>query len=67
MPFLYQIGQNLAAPLFGHSTFYIQPFLSYSAEQSSSWQHCLSAGAYTTTLYVMVDIVKGGGRAPPPL
>ncbi len=25
----------------------------------------LSAGAYTTTLYVMVDIVKGGGRAPP--
>jgi hypothetical protein len=26
----------------------------------------LSAGAYTTTLYVMVDIVKGGGRAPQP-
>ncbi len=24
----------------------------------------LSAGAYTTTLCVMVDIVKGGGRAP---
>ncbi len=24
-----------------------------------------SAGAYTTTLYVMVDIVKVGGRAPP--
>jgi hypothetical protein len=24
------------------------------------------AGAYTTTLYVMVDIVNGGGRAPPP-
>ncbi len=22
--------------------------------------------AYTITLYVMVDIVKGGGRAPPP-
>ncbi len=26
----------------------------------------LSAGAYTTTLYVMVDIVKRGGRAPTP-
>jgi hypothetical protein len=28
----------------------------------------LSAGAYTATLFVMVDIVKGGGRAvhPPP-
>ncbi len=26
----------------------------------------LSAGVYTTTLYVMVDRVKGGGRAPPP-
>jgi hypothetical protein len=26
----------------------------------------LSAGAYTTTLYVMVDRVKGGGRAPSP-
>ncbi len=28
----------------------------------------LSAGAYTTALYVMimVDIVKGGGRRPPP-
>ena len=25
-----------------------------------------SAGAYTTTLYVTVDIVKGGGRAPLP-
>ncbi len=25
-----------------------------------------SAGAYSTTLYVMVDIVKGGGSAPPP-
>jgi hypothetical protein len=25
-----------------------------------------SAGAYTATLYVMVTIVKGGGRAPPP-
>jgi hypothetical protein len=25
----------------------------------------LSAGVYTTTLYVMVNIVKGGGRAPP--
>jgi hypothetical protein len=25
----------------------------------------LSAGAFTTTLYVMVDIVKGAGRAPP--
>ncbi len=24
------------------------------------------AGEYTTTLYVMVDIVKGDGRAPPP-
>jgi hypothetical protein len=27
----------------------------------------LSAGAYTTILYVMVDKVKGDGRAPPPL
>ncbi len=27
----------------------------------------LSAGAYTTTLYVMVDIVKGCGRAHPTL
>jgi hypothetical protein len=27
----------------------------------------LSAGLYTTFLYVMVDIVKGGGRAPPTL
>ncbi len=26
----------------------------------------LSAGAYTTTLYLMVDRVKRGGRAPPP-
>jgi hypothetical protein len=26
----------------------------------------LSAGAYTTTLLVMVDRVKWGGRAPPP-
>ncbi len=25
----------------------------------------LSAGAYTTTFYVMVGIVQGGGRAPP--
>ncbi len=25
-----------------------------------------SAGAYTTTLSVMVDVVKGGGRATPP-
>jgi hypothetical protein len=25
----------------------------------------LSAGGYTTTLYVMVTIVKGGGHAPP--
>jgi len=25
------------------------------------------SGAYTTTLYMMVDIVKGGGRALPPL
>jgi hypothetical protein len=25
-----------------------------------------SAGAYAATLYVMVDKVKGGGRAPPP-
>jgi hypothetical protein len=25
----------------------------------------LSAGAYTATLFVMVDIVKGGVRAPP--
>jgi hypothetical protein len=25
----------------------------------------LSAGAYITTLFVIVDIVKGGGRAPP--
>jgi hypothetical protein len=25
-----------------------------------------AAGAYTTTVYVMVDIVKGGRRAPPP-
>jgi hypothetical protein len=25
----------------------------------------LTAGAYTTTVNVMVDIVKGGGRAPP--
>jgi hypothetical protein len=25
----------------------------------------LSAGAYTATLYVMVTIKKGGGRAPP--
>ncbi len=25
----------------------------------------LLAGAYTTTVYVMADIVKGGGRAPP--
>ena len=28
---------------------------------------CLSAGAYTTTLYVKVDGVKEGGRAPPTL
>jgi hypothetical protein len=27
----------------------------------------LCAGAYTTILYVMVDIVKGGRRAPPTL
>jgi hypothetical protein len=26
----------------------------------------LSSGAYTTTLLVMVDRVKRGGRAPPP-
>jgi hypothetical protein len=26
----------------------------------------LSAGAYTTILYAMVDIVKGDGRAPLP-
>jgi hypothetical protein len=26
----------------------------------------LESGEYPTTLYVMVDIVKGGGRAPPP-
>ncbi len=26
----------------------------------------IGAGAHTTTLYVMVDIVKGGGRAPSP-
>ncbi len=26
----------------------------------------LSAGVHTTTLIVMVDRVKGGGRAPPP-
>jgi hypothetical protein len=26
--------------------------------------YALSAGAYTATLYVMVNIVKGGGRAP---
>jgi hypothetical protein len=26
----------------------------------------LSAGAYTTTLLLMEDRVKGGGRAPPP-
>jgi hypothetical protein len=26
----------------------------------------LSAGAYTTTLHVIVDRVKGGGRAPSP-
>ncbi len=25
----------------------------------------LSARAYTPTLYMMVDIVKGGGRSPP--
>jgi hypothetical protein len=25
----------------------------------------LSAGAYTATLYVMVNVVKGCGRAPP--
>jgi hypothetical protein len=24
------------------------------------------AGAYTATLYVMVTVVKGGGRGPPP-
>jgi hypothetical protein len=29
--------------------------------------HALSAGAYTTTLYVMVDIVKEGGLASPTL
>jgi hypothetical protein len=27
----------------------------------------LSAGAYTTTLYVMVDTVKGDGTTPPTL
>ncbi len=27
----------------------------------------ISSGAYTTTLYVMVDKVKEGGRAPPTL
>jgi hypothetical protein len=26
-----------------------------------------SAGAYTATLLVMVNVVKGGGRAPPTL
>ncbi len=29
--------------------------------------YVLSAGAYTTTMLVMVDRVKGGGRAPPAL
>jgi hypothetical protein len=27
----------------------------------------LLGGSYTTTLYVIVDIVNGGGRAPPTL
>ncbi len=26
-----------------------------------------SAGAYTATLLVMVNVMKGGGHAPPPL
>ncbi len=25
-----------------------------------------SAGAYTATLLVMINVIKGGGRAPPP-
>jgi hypothetical protein len=29
------------------------------------WGSALSARAYTTTLLVMVDRVKGGGRGPP--
>jgi hypothetical protein len=27
---------------------------------------CICPGAYTATLYVMVNIIKGSGRAPPP-
>jgi hypothetical protein len=33
-------------------------------ERSRGSVTALSAGAYTTTLYVMVDIVKGGRREP---
>ncbi len=38
----------------------------YIKEWSRNWGSvsALSAGAYTTTLYMMVDTVKGGGRAP---
>jgi hypothetical protein len=39
-------------------------------DRGEKWGECtvsvLSAGAYTTTLLVMVDRVKGGGRVPPP-
>ncbi len=30
-------------------------------------ESALSAGAYSTNLHGMVDIVRGGGRAPPTL
>jgi hypothetical protein len=51
--------------------------ISQSAPQSTYWGrveigecilysvYALSAGAHTTTLYVMLDIVKEGERAPP--
>ncbi len=38
----------------------------YIGVERKRWECiCLSAGVYTATLYVMVNIMKGGGRAPP--
>ncbi len=44
-----------------------QPQSTYRGREEIGECMCLSAGAYTTTLLVMVNRAKGGGRAHPPL
>jgi hypothetical protein len=40
-------------------------YIGVEIKKSVSALSGVSAGAYTATLYVMVNIVKGGRRAPP--